>query len=309
MGDLKKDALLATAMAFYKRKKYIQYDELSMDRVFLLTPRRMITLPPEMATETVTLYLDCSSFVYNCYYQTFGTSIGASLSPHMYDHAPDSIYYYEISGEETEEEQKKIAEEMKAALQVGDIITFTNRKENGHVMLYIGDGQFMNVSCHGKFHGYDYQKGKDTEDPEGSVFIEPVDCLFEKREDISGRLYLWEKRSKVGINRPLNHMPLPTPNAIHRMQEAKDLFLAVTTDYTGAKTAEKGAIIEYRLTIRNESNEEKKILADFTAGKGSIQFGEHGKFIEMKAGETTEISFFANVGTDAPYVEAPTVTV
>ena len=56
-------ALLAVSRAYMARGRYIQYDQRCMDRAILLTPRRIKTAAPEVATAQKTLFLDCSSYV------------------------------------------------------------------------------------------------------------------------------------------------------------------------------------------------------------------------------------------------------
>ena len=68
----KTDALLAVAKAFYDRGPCVQYDQLSMDRLLRVTPRRRRMAAPEDATRQSTLFLDCSSFVWSAYYNAFG---------------------------------------------------------------------------------------------------------------------------------------------------------------------------------------------------------------------------------------------
>lgn len=53
----KTDALLAVAKAFYDRGPCVQYDQLSMDRLLRVTPRRRRMAAPEDATRQSTLFL------------------------------------------------------------------------------------------------------------------------------------------------------------------------------------------------------------------------------------------------------------
>ena len=49
VNNIKQQALLAMARAYYDRGVCLQYDQRSMDRVLELTPRRRKRLPPEAA--------------------------------------------------------------------------------------------------------------------------------------------------------------------------------------------------------------------------------------------------------------------
>ena len=67
----KAEILLNTARAYLARGGWIQYDQLSMDRFVRCSPRRSAFAPPEAGMADLPLFLDCSSFIWNCYYQTF----------------------------------------------------------------------------------------------------------------------------------------------------------------------------------------------------------------------------------------------
>ena len=129
----KAQVLLTTAKAYLARGAWVQYDQLSMDRFVRCSPRRYAFAAPEAGTEDLPLFLDCSSFVWNCYYQTFGYMLEADLTWHMIDVLPDRVFYYEPTHRETPEEQQAICDQVKALLEPGDTILSMSLDNGGHL--------------------------------------------------------------------------------------------------------------------------------------------------------------------------------
>ena len=136
--NIKQQAVLAVAKAFYDRGAYIQYDQRSMDRVLQLTPRRRKYLPPEAANSQYTQFLDCSGYVSAIYLQAFGYELPSDLTWLMIDQIKPRVFYYEFTHEETVQELLKLREEVCALLQPGDLITYDRGTDNGHVVMYLG---------------------------------------------------------------------------------------------------------------------------------------------------------------------------
>ena len=92
-ADIKTQALLATAKAYCDRGAAIQYDQLSMDRLLRVTPRRRLGAAPEEATGQHTLCLDCSSFVWSVFYNAFGYWMEGDLTWDMIDLVVPRVYF------------------------------------------------------------------------------------------------------------------------------------------------------------------------------------------------------------------------
>jgi len=107
-ANMKVEGLLTVAKAFLDRVSAIQYDELSMDRICRITPRRELYSPPEKATQQHTSFLDCSSFIFSLFYQAFHYSLEADVTSDMINLSHLQVFYYEISGKETDEEKTQI---------------------------------------------------------------------------------------------------------------------------------------------------------------------------------------------------------
>ena len=106
--ELKTQALLAVAMAYFNRGNKIQYDQRCMDRKLITTPRRDKYVSPEDATSQRTIFLDCSSFINVVFWETFGYEIPFELTWHMVDYFHPRVFLYERTYEETPEEIENI---------------------------------------------------------------------------------------------------------------------------------------------------------------------------------------------------------
>lgn len=177
-NDLKIDALMTIAKAFYDRGSGIQYDELSMDRICRITPRRELFSPPEKATKQHTLFLDCSSFVFSTFYQAFGYIFEADVTNDMIDLSDIRVFYYEIRGNETEDEKISVMKKFKETLQAGDVTVSVYNNGNGHAMLYAGNVPKV------VFYNKDYSSDLSSLTPE-----EIIDGLFEKQAKSEGEVY------------------------------------------------------------------------------------------------------------------------
>ena len=146
-------AVVEVAKAYYRQRGAINYDQYNS--------RRNLIISPEEANSQRTVYLDCSSFVNNCYMEAFG----APIIPESYNFSANTSYFAKYALENpdnpdvvghwvnaeytTPEAQAEILSEVKSMLQVGDILNYrhgTSNSTNGHVYIYMGNDQFLH--CH-----------------------------------------------------------------------------------------------------------------------------------------------------------------
>lgn len=278
-NDIKTEALLAVADAFYKRGKYLQYDQRSLDRIIQLTPRARIMLPPEAATSQNTTYLDCSTFMNAVFYQTFGKYLESSLTWHMIDMVKPRIFFYEFTHNETDEEFIHIEKEIKNLLKKGDVITYDRYVGSGHTLMYIGDNKYTDCTSYGRPESYDYVNKKSREYPEGGIFIQNLSQLFEKHGNKS---IFNEKVKRVAVLRPLDRMDNPTSNALARIGSAKDLFCQVLSSHHGGIHASFTEETVYTVCVENRGKCEKDI---------TIEFNDIKKSVLLKPDEIYEASF------------------
>lgn len=309
--SIKLQALLATVKAYKDRGVWLQYDELSMDRVAVVSSRRQSFAPPEAATAQNYLFLDCSSFIWACFYQAFDYMLEADLTWYMFDYLTPEIYRYEITHDETPEEIRNRIQEIREILQPGDVITYQQSNGIGHTMLYMDEHTYANCSKHGTFNGYSYKECKNVFTGCGGVYFEPVDDLFRNSGDpVTGRNYLFKDGMKrFAVHRPLDAVGEPVSDAVARIGEAAGLVCSVETDYPGGRTAEPGSRTVYRVVVRNTNPEAVRVRISFKPGWGSSISSQEYAELAVDAGSEETAVFAADICTGAAFVYAPEITV
>ena len=308
--ETKWNALLATAQAYADRGRWLQYDQLSLDRVDRVSARRQSFAAPEAATVQRRLFLDCSSFIWAIYYQTFDYMLEADLTWHIIDHVAPRIYYKEFSHRETPEETDKIRNDLQELLQPGDIITYSNENGIGHTMLYIDENTYLSCSCHGSYKGYHYPENRNIFSETGGLYWEDSKDLFRMCEnpDRNRNCLFKEDKKRFAVHRPLDVVGDPTPDAMARIGKAKDLVVSVLSNYPGGRTAEPGAVLEYTVAVRSRNEKTVDLEVSFEAGLGSIGAAEAFARGSIDAGEEKTFIFRAVAG-ERDVVEPPAVYV
>lgn len=309
---IKKDALIQTAMAYYNRGGYVQYDQRSIDRILQLTPRRHKFLSPEAATESHTVFLDCSGFVNAIYYQTFGYELPSDLTWHMIDFVKPRIYYYELTHTETEEDIKTIENQIRNLLEPGDIITYDRGIGSGHTLMYTGNDKYIHCTTNGTPDSYDYINRKSREYEHGGIWIDNISNLFEKEygEEVKKRSLFCRNNRRFSISRPLDIMGEITKNTSYRINEAKNLICGVNVSHPGLKCATAGEIITYSLFIKNQNDEPKNVKVNFISSEDTYYDGFSFKSITVEPYETVTLDFSVKAKEpDDFWINPPEVTV
>ena len=290
--DVKTQALLATAKAYYDRGTAIQYDQLSMDRLLRVTPRRRLGAAPEEATRQHTLYLDCSSFVWSVFYHAFGHRMEGDLTWDMIDLAAPRVYFQKNPKFGTDAEARRLSCEMQSILQAGDVIVY-GRADSGHAMLWLGDGTYMNCSSAGINAGYDYASQQNVHSEQGAVLIEEGKYLFSPCNDRTlGRNYLFaDTVCRVAILRPLSVVGDPTPAALARLGSAKDLVCGVECSHPGGRVADAGDAVTYTVFIDNRSGQNVDVHVRFTPAPAMLFDDSGQEILSIPAGKIKSIPF------------------
>ena len=309
----KLEILLAVTDAFLRRGRYIQYDQRSMDRVLELTPRRRKYLPPESANSQYTQFLDCSGYTTALYLQAFDYLLPADLTWHMVDQLEPRIYYYERTHQETSEDFDRIEAEVRAVLQPGDLVTYQRQVGSGHIVMYLGDDRITDCSPpRKKPNSYDYQEGHNNFYDNGGLWVKPVSRLF-VREDTeeAGRALYADNIVRFSVSRPLDIVGEPTANAIARATTARDLWCAVENSTPGLRQAVPGGEVEYRVIVRNCSEEERPLDITFRAPAGSVLAEAEDCPMTIAGCGEVQVTFRVRVdrSNTAPYLDGPAVTV
>lgn len=306
------DAVKEVAYAFYNQESQINYNQ--------TISRRMVNPSPEEATSQHMMYLDCSSYVNAVYYEAFGENIlpysELEVSPNTKNYMayarenPTNVDVIGVWLREdctTPQAQAEAMEKAKKLLQVGDVVNY-RKGSTGHVMLYVGDDNFLHST------GDDYNVGFKPEDSHeggverhGTVSQDTLSLFF----DETGSRYMLKKGYEgFCILRPI-------ARNLEVTKETKDRMLSRGLD--AEKTSNKGVNtslavgeeITYTLTIKNHrdvgyKNVEIKDVLDanleFVSGdKGVSNDGQNVVFNKkIKAGETVNLSWTARVKSTAP---------
>lgn len=299
----KQQALLTVAEAFLARGAHIQYDQRSMDRVLELTPRRRKRLPPEAATSQYTLFLDCSGYASALYLQAFDYELPSDLTWIMVDRLENRLYYREFTHRE-DEDKAAIRAEMEALLQPGDLVTYDRGVGSGHIVIWLGDGQFTDCNTGiGCRDSYDYLYKRENIYPEGGLWRKPADRLFNN---------MFQPRvRRVAIHRPLELMGDPTPATVARMTTARGLYCALESSAPGLVPVCPGGTVTYTLTVENRGGSETALWGSFEAPAGTVLRGSGAISGTLAPGGRLQLDFSVTVdaGFASVMLEGPQVSV
>ncbi len=297
------------AMAYYRRGYAIQYNQLSMDRVVRVTPRRRCSMSPEDATSQQLRFLDCSSFVRAVYHEAFGYDLKFDLTWYMTELEDIRVFHHVLTHEETDKEHNEILDRFRNTLEIGDIIVYARAQgSSGHAMLYIGDDQFLH--CSGRGGGdYDYKQLKNNLRANGGIEIGTLDCLLTKWEnsETTPRSLFQPSLRCFSVLRPLMQIGKPTENTIERIKYCKGLDLSVLSDN---KSAAIGDEITYTVVIKNNNDSEITVPISFTVASDTFN-----EYIHIPAKTEKAASFKAVLSavhdplSDAPLVKIGGFTV
>lgn len=297
--DKKLAALCATAQAYFDRGTYVQYDQRTLNRSgSVRDERRQKGMPPEYATRQNTLHLDCSSFVYTVYYQTFGIELKADLTESLIALEDIRPFYYTVTHEETHEEREQVKKAFLDELKPGDAIIYRNTAEtNGHIMFYAGDGKI--IHCTGRTGGdYVYAEKHDTLEPAGGMKINRLDEYLGENAD--GSLYntslFAERISRFAILRPYGENDEVLPTAMARLNGIKDIVVEKYCSVPAGHTVTAGDEIEYYIEITNKSMEPREIaITDATPEGTELVCGKLEHNILLSGYEKRAVSYTVKV--------------
>lgn len=303
--NIKLDALLTVAKSFFVRGNAVQYDELSMDRICRITPRRELYSAPEKATNQHILFLDCSSFVFSTFYQAFGYEFAADVTNDMINLSNIRIFYYEITGKETEEQKISVMKNFKDNLQAGDVIVTVYDYDNGHTMLYAGNDMFYHCTSNGKKGSYNYKQRNDNIYDIGAIFYVNSSVLFSSEIDgIPSRNYLFgEKNRRFCILRPFLAIDTVTSETQKRIKGLKNIYAAVTCSHPEGRSVRAGEEVKYIIEISN---------LDICSHNIKIKYNKEECLVFLNKGENVSKSYIEIVKKDMVdngYIFKPNVAV
>lgn len=309
----KQEAVLTVAKAFYDRGVYTQYDQRSMDRTLQLTPRRRKRLPPEAGNSQYTHFLDCSGYTSAIYLTAFGYELPSDLTWIMVEQLENRVFYYELTHEETILDVQRIKQQVFDLVQPGDLITWQRIKGSGHIIMYMGNGEYTECTTPpGEKNSYNYEECK-NQIYERGIWMRKLEKLFPVTEEMweAGRGLFRENVVRFTVHRPIGVVGDILPQTKIRMEKARDLWCAVENSAPGGTQAYPGETVDYTVVVRNQGAEEKQLEITFTPPAGTVFAGE-GKIEKTVQGtEEIRVTFRVTVAENNQSVmlDGPVVTV
>ena len=306
-------AVIATAEAYLLRGDRGQYDASST-----MSPNKRYERgegKPEDYTSDSWKYTNCSTFTYTCYYFALNYDSGVNYSTKniMQTAQDQNVFYYAVTGKETAEEQKAIADRFYATLQPADIIVIRRTNDSGHALLYIGNGKIIH-STGGSYKTYATSGlGYGVEAFEATYRYLNAYSIFDPKCD-SGTAYTYYPFSgrvaQVGIYRPLRYFNGSVPEeTINRINNLQGIVVEKTASRLFGQTVNVGEKLTYTIKLLNSGNESKTLnITDkvpigttLVAAPGASVNGSNLSWqVTIPAGEKAEVSFTVMVGTNVP---------
>ncbi|MBR4955600.1 MAG: C40 family peptidase [Clostridia bacterium] len=273
--DIKLQALSATARAYFDRGVYVQYDQLFLNRSgSVREERRQKGMPPEYATRQNTLHLDCSSFVYSVYYQTFGLELEADQTAELIDLENIRVFYHVNTYEETKEQRDAIKKAFLDELRPGDAVICRHQGEkNGHIMLHVGDGNLLHCTYRVALGGgdYSYVTGVDKREPYGGIEEAHIEDFFKEEADGTPKWgsYFSRRETRFAILRPYGEDTPVLPSAIARVNGMQNLVAEKTCSVFAGKNVKPGDEIEYFVEVFNKDTVVREVEVTDTIPEGT----------------------------------------
>lgn len=297
--------LLENAKAYFNRGYNLQYDQYAMDRSVRVTPRHSRFAPPEMATEQHMLFLDCSTFTYAVYLNTFGYQLESNLTWQIPYMMKPLVYERTITHQETREERIQIRDEMLVTLQPGDVLNKRRYTGSGHVMLYMGNETIAHSTSQSP-NSYQYKDLCEGIHQHGTIYINPTDKVFDVDGDPVS--IFADNVDCVQIIRPVELVGDPTPAAISRAGKSKDLALSILSSHPCGKTAWTGDTVTYTLAVSNIGTETRTVDACVTDTENLQLLTENTCSFQVAPGQCIQKAFsFRLDKITGPVCPAPSI--
>lgn len=311
-------AVVETALAYYRKGKLVQYDWANMTRQnrFDFGTSRMTTGDaPEKAAQDYIIQTNCSDWMCDIYLDAFNYAPTGSKRHNQVNHYitkkkatdPDVIMYYNTSlGTPPTAEKAGLIEGVRNKLQPGDIIAVMI-PEGGHNLLYVGDylGDGNEYVIHSTGGGSDYITGKDDLHTNGTIRRDKVNILFDKNST-SLNCFWREETYQIAVVRPVNVLTMAdmTPSARARLK-----FPLMDVDRSASNalytSVENGETVTVTVTVTNHSKTAYQNLtvrepnpvggSILDAGSGTVDASGITWQVNVPAGATKTLKYTVKV--------------
>ena len=280
----KQKAIVTTAESFLMRGMRVQYDDsrLSPESEFRW---HLNEKSPEDYTAQEWGYTNCAAFAIDVHRLALGYETSAISGSGIMADEEIRPFYYEPTGEETEEERARIKEEFFSTLEPGDIIIFIRADKTGHVILYIGCGDVI----HSTGGSYRYADAYETYEP--TVRYRRVEDIF--TPEVYPTSFVFENISKIAIVRPaMNEALTVTDSARARMDNMQGILAEKLSSHNKGISANIGDEITYTIRIYNTSEVEKTLAVSCTLPENTtLVRGGIPKTITVTPSEKVEVTY------------------
>ena len=310
-------ALIATADAYVRRSSWVQYDDTRLvkrdSRLSAVYRARRGVQPPELATQQNTVYTNCAAFINSLFWATFDYDIVSWYTGDFIERKDMTVFYYDVTGNETEGEKAALVQKVEDLLVPGDLlVTRLPDESNGHIIMYIGNGQYV----HSTGSNYNYGTGEVLE-KNGSIRYGDLESTY---FNPSSSRYL-PKSGRFAVLRPLDIINVPIPQqTLDRMNSMDGIVAQLLTSHTQGKSANPGDTVSYTVSVENAGSEKQTVsvtvqLADGTSylsGGDSVNGRTLSWNAVLQPGEIWEGSFTVTLSAElgrGQTVSAPSATV
>lgn len=270
---------------------------------------------PEEYTTDYWRYTNCSDFTYNCAFFGLGYSGGNNYHTKniMTTAKSQGIFYYTLTGNETETQRKAIEKEFFEKLQPGDVIDVRRGTASGHAMLYAGNELIIHST------GANYKPSGSGSGGSGlSYGVETYEATFRYRHlrdlfnpNASASTYIFSgKVTEVGIYRPLAKFTGKVPaEGMNRVNNLRGIAVEKLGSLYFGQSANVGDEITYTFRLLNSNDVSKTVDITDVIPNGTTLVSSSGWTVSgtnlsckvtIAAGEQKEVSYKVKVGSSVP---------
>ena len=304
-------ALIATSMAYFNKKTYMQYDAhpFTIEGKWPGPMRCNHYAAPEFAAADQNHFSQCTDFVCDVYFQTFGYEFmqgykapGSAIMAER--NVPEVVYFRD---DVTSQNVNAVVAEYRSLLEPGDLVVTYG--DSGHAMLYLGDcrGDGNNYLIHCWGASFDNDTGVDAYESIGSIRLQKEnELIFGPKVGSSANwnLYSASHYSRfVSIIRPFadpDFVFAITPATASRLQ-----YEQIDIDYSADRTQYNDVIpgedVTMTVTVKNNSKKAYSALpVRIVLPEGvTLKSGSLTASLNIAAGKTAKVQVTVTVTAKA----------
>lgn len=301
MNDYQK-AIVITAESYFLRGPRVQYDQRSytVDTSRKVGRRTTMTRKVEDYTTQYFGYHDCSSFVFDVYWNALGIVLSEDPAQRLTKDYMNSPYVVISDTPEENGKAKYTQEELTALLEPGDIIVYRKPgNTRGHAMLYVGGDTLIHSS------GDDYTEMNEKWEKKGTYYKQSMSKLI---FDPASLRYLFGQHSYV-VLRPLADYTGEIPaETVARLGDMRGIMAEKLSSHTYGQTVSPDGELSFTFRLENHSTADKTLqitetvpeLTTYVSGADTVEGNTLKWEVTVPAGGEASVSYTVKVDADAP---------